>query len=75
MNDGWLNFKKCSDPNDPASCKTTTPGKLIESSLNQSLGMGKQRLIMADEFDEMITAVVNNLIRVALNKVLEEVVE
>lgn len=71
LNDGWLNFKKCSDPKDPQTCNTTTPGRLIESSLNQTLGLSKQRLIMANKFDEMITAIVNNLIRVSLNKVLQ----
>lgn len=72
LNNGWLNFKKCSDPEDPASCNITTPGRLIESSLNQTLGLSKERLVMADKFDEMITAIVNNLIRVSLNKVLDQ---
>lgn len=73
LNNGWLNFKKCSDPKDSRTCNTTTPGRLIESSLNQTLGLSKQRLVMANKFDEMVTAIVNNLIKVALNKVLEEV--
>lgn len=72
LNNGWLNFKKCKDgETDPSKCDTVTPGRLIESQLNQTLGLSKQRLVMADKFDQMITAIVNNLIKIALNKLLE----
>lgn len=71
LNNGWLNFKKCKDgETDPSKCDTVTPGRLIESQLNQTLGLSKQRLVMADKFDQMITAIVNNLIKIALNEVL-----
>ncbi len=75
LNRGWLNFKKCSNPEDTNSCVIHTPGTLIESTLNKSLGLSKDRLVLAQEFDQMITAVVNGLIRVALDKVLEETQE
>lgn len=70
MNNGWLNFKKCKDPKDQKTCDIVTPGRLIESQLNSTLDQSKQRLVMAQKFDQMITAIVNNLIKVALNKVL-----
>ncbi len=75
LNNGWLNFKKCTNPDDPNTCNITTPGRLIESSLNQTLGLSKQRLVMAQKFDQMITAIVNNLIKIALDKVLESAEE
>ncbi len=71
LNNGWLNFKKCKEgETDTTKCDTVTPGRLIESQLNQTLGLSKQRLVMADKFDQMITAIVNNLIKIALNEVL-----
>ncbi len=70
MNNGWLNFKKCKDPKNPKSCDIVTPGRLIESQLNSTLDQSKNRLVMAQKFDQMVTAIVNNLIKVALNKVL-----
>ncbi len=73
VNNGWLNFKKCPPgETDQSKCETTTPGRLIEAQLNSTLDQSKQRLVMATKFDQMITAIVNNLIKVALNKVLEE---
>ncbi len=71
LNKGWLNFKKCPPgEKDQTKCDTVTPGSLIENQLNQSLGLSKQRLVLANKFDQMITAIVNNLIKVALNKIL-----
>lgn len=73
LNNGWLNFKKCPEGvTDQTKCDTVTPGKLIEAQLNSTLDQSKQRLVMATKFDQMITAIVNNLIKVALNKILEE---
>ena len=63
---GFLSFK------DPETGKTTTPGKLIEARLNERLGSGERRIEMADEFDEIVTALVNQLVKVALNELLDE---
>ncbi len=76
LNNGWLSYKKCTDPadqNNPngKSCKTYTPGSIIQSSLEDTLKIPKDRLVMATKFDQVISAVVNALIKVALNKVLE----
>jgi len=70
LNNGFLNYKKCTDPKDPKSCKTVTPGTVIQSSLEKSLNLPKDRLVLAQKFDQVIEAVVNNLIKVALNEVL-----
>lgn len=71
LNKGWLNFKKCENPEDQKSCNTYTPGTLIESSLEKTLGLPKDRLVAVQKFDQVITAVVNNLIKVALHKILD----
>ena len=77
LNNGYLNFEKCEDPaaakkGDKKSCKTYTPGSLIESSLNDTIKLGKERLVAAEKIDQVITAVANALIKKALNKVLEK---
>lgn len=77
INKGFLSQKKCKDPSKPESktnpCDTTTPGSVIADSLSQTLNIPKQRLISAQRFDQMIDAIVNNLIKIALSKVLEGV--
>ncbi|MDQ5912532.1 MAG: hypothetical protein QG568_747 [Patescibacteria group bacterium] len=77
LNNGFLNFKKCEDPvaakkGDTSSCKSTTPGALIQSSLEDTLKIPKERLVAAEKIDQVITAVANALIKKALNKVLEQ---
>lgn len=77
LNNGYLNFEKCEDPaaakkGDKKSCKTYTPGSLIESSLQDTLKIPKERLVAAEKIDQVITAVANALIKKALNKVLEK---
>ncbi len=69
LNNGFLNYKKCTSK-DPKSCKTVTPGAVIQSSLEKSLNLPKDRLVLAQKFDQVISAVVDNLIKVALNEVL-----
>lgn len=74
-NGGFLSFYKCEDPEaakkgDTRSCNVTTPGKLVQSSLEKSLNLPKDRLVLASKFDQVVTAIVNNLIKVALDKVL-----
>jgi hypothetical protein len=73
INKGWFSFKKCRDPKDLNSCDTYTPGSLIQSSLEKTLALPKDRLILATKFDQVVSAIVNNLIKVALHKVLESV--
>lgn len=81
---GFLSYKKCepdtSVPGGPdgkpvvkkGKCEIKTPGSVIEQQLNNRLSSGNNRLVLADKFDQVITALVNQLIKVALNKVLEK---
>ncbi|MEI6553172.1 MAG: hypothetical protein WCO09_01245 [bacterium] len=76
LNKGFLSQKKCKDDSKPESktnpCDTTTPGSMIADSLSHTLNIPKDRLVSAQRFDQMIDAVVNNLIKVALSKLLED---
>lgn len=74
--DGYRNFKHCTVPKradgscPPGKEITTTPGKIIESSINDRLGSSQKRLEVADEFDELVSALVNALVKTAINEVL-----
>ncbi len=70
-NKGFLSYQKCTDPKDTKTCSVTTPGSLIESKLSKTLNMGQERLVLAEKFDQVVDAVVSNLIRVALNELLQ----
>lgn len=77
LNSGYLSFKKCEDKvaakkGDTSSCKTYTPGSLIESSLQDTLKIPKERLVAAEKIDQVITALANALIKKALNTVLSK---
>lgn len=71
-NKGFLSFQTCDDPNDKTTCHTVTPGTLVASGLEKTLGLPKDRLVLAQKFDQVISAIINNLIKVALNEVLTE---
>lgn len=77
INRGFLSYKKCKDDGKPESrtnpCDTITPGSVIADSLSQTLNIPRERLVSAQKFDQMVDAVVNNLIKIALSKALEEV--
>lgn len=83
MGKGFLSFKSCTEDStttDPdgntvpvkGTCRVTTPGGVIEDQVNRSLGAGRDRLLLADKFDQIITALVNQLIKTALNEVLAD---
>ena len=69
-NKGFLSFQHCDDPKNSATCQINTPGTLIQSSLEKSLNLPKDRLVVAQKFDQLVTTLVNSLIKVALDKVL-----
>ncbi len=77
INRGFLSKKKCKDDSKPESktnpCDTTTPGSVIADSLSQTLNIPKERLVSAQKFDQMVDAIVNNLIKIALSDVLTKV--
>ena len=81
MGRGFMSVKSCTkdstttDANGntvpvKGTCRTTTPGGVIEDQANRALGAGRERLVMADKFDQIITALVNQLIKTALSEVL-----
>lgn len=81
MGRGFLSVKSCTKDSTTTdadgntvpvkgTCRTTTPGGVIEDQANRALGAGRERLVMADKFDQIITALVNQLIKTALSEVL-----
>lgn len=71
-NSGFLNFRECLPKEDGTmeeqphcTGPTRTPGVVLERQLNQALGLSGQRLTIADEVNEIIGALVNQL----MNKV------
>ncbi len=77
---GWANgyksFKYCTAPKrsdgscPPGKETTGTPGKIIEETINQRLNSAQKRIEIADEFDELVSALVNQLVKTAINEVL-----
>jgi len=62
---GFLSFK------DPETGKISSPGSLIQEQINDRLGSAGRRLEVADEFDEIVNALVNQLIKIAINEVTQ----
>lgn len=62
---GILSFK------DPETGKITSIGSVVQTQLNERLGSGQRRLEIADEFDEVVNALVNQLIKVAINEMTQ----
>ncbi len=68
---GFLSFETCADPNAPLAdqgCETQTPGTVIEDQLEGVLGSGVRQLEIADEFDEVIAALMGQLINQVLSQ-------
>lgn len=57
---------------DPATGKITSPGSVIEGQINQRLFSGESRLQIADEFDEIVNALVNQLVKIAISEVTKQ---
>lgn len=71
-NNGYLSFRKCENgEKDKSKCSITTPGTVIQNQLNSTLNLGKNRLVLAEKFDQVVTAVVDQLITTALDKALD----
>lgn len=59
-------------PDIPPKCiktKTNTPGSVISEQLNKTLGIGNERLQVGDEINEIISALLNQLVSKALGAV------
>jgi hypothetical protein len=63
INEGFLSFK---DENN----NTTTPGKILQGQIENRLSIPENRLVLAREFDEVVGALVDQLVKVALNEVV-----
>lgn len=67
-NSGFLGWSECieKDP-DTGECRrrgpTLTPGKVIEGQLQNVLGSGVRQLELADEFDELVSALFGQLLQ------------
>lgn len=62
---GYLSIK------DPETKKITTPGTLIDKQINDRIGSGQRRLEIADEFDEVVSALVEQLIKIAISEMTQ----
>lgn len=65
---GFLSFRDCLESNIyTQECQkwgpAKTPGKVIETQLNESLGTNLKELQLADEFDEIINALLNQAVQ------------
>lgn len=56
---------------DPASCKDQTPAGYVKSQVEARAGAPLLRLTLADEFDEIVTELVNQFVKIAIDKMLE----
>jgi len=55
--DAWTGKKTC------IKYKSTSPGKWVESTLSQATGVDMQRLAVADEIDEILSALISQLLK------------
>lgn len=64
---GFLSFKQCISKDNNGKCiaygPTKTPGTVIENQLEGVLGSGLKQLELADEFDELIGALLGQLLK------------
>lgn len=79
---GFLNFEVCEErPTNPSDiggtpggtvkeCKTTTPGAIVEEQLVTVLGSDIRQLELADEINEIVSALIGQLINLTLNGIL-----
>lgn len=56
----------CTGTRKQNTCRIGTPGAVLESQLNKALGLGQDKLVVADALDEILTALLAQLARMAL---------
>lgn len=64
---GFLSSQDCKGEGSERVCVTTTPGSVIENQLQKILGSEISQLELADEFDEIVSALVGQLVGVVFN--------
>ena len=67
-NGGFLSKRECLNGEQEPNCTgdVLTPGDTIQNQLNDSLGIGRDRLLVADDINEIIGALMNQLVSQAL---------
>ena len=60
--DGFLSQTECNN----GKCEVITPGSVVEDQINDALKSGKRRVEVADEINEIIGALINQLISMAM---------
>ena len=70
---GFLSFEKCEEgpqpttpgggPGAPINCEIQTPGSVIQTQLNKTLGLSTDRHLIADEINEIIGALIGQLLK------------
>ncbi len=79
QNNGFLSYEKCGDwkedkdasgkvIGESKDCEVVTPGKTIADAASKITGIGLDRTILATKFDQVISALVNQLVKTALSK-------
>jgi len=82
LGNGFLSVKKCSEDSSYTGsdgtthkvagvCGYTTPGHMIEDAANTKLKAGDNRLVLADKFDQVVSTLINQLIKTALSSLLD----
>jgi len=56
----------------PGRCSTKTPGSLIQDTLGDTLMLGNDRLVIADEINEIVGALLNQLFKAVLGGIKGE---
>ena len=64
---GFLSSQNCTGTGSKKVCVTKTPGSIIENQLQKVLGSEISQLELADEFDEIVSALVGQLMGVVFN--------
>jgi len=64
---GFMSWRKCVKKDANGVCiqqssELSTPGSVIQNQLNKQLGMGQDKLAVADELNEIVSALLNQLI-------------
>ena len=65
---GFLSFRECRKGEERPHCKgdILTPGDVIQNQLNETLTIGGRRLVVADEINEIVSALLAQVVREAL---------
>lgn len=80
-NGGFLSYRDCKDikvkdasgkETTKKDCQVVTPGKTIADTASKMTGLGTDRLVLAQKFDQVVTALVAQLIKTALNKAFQK---